>query len=247
MPNVEFTFEWSRSLLDRLRSAGYRFRSFDEHVGTGDVLLRHDVDLSPERALSMAQLEHDLGISATYFFLLGSPLYNPMSAPVRNAINGIASLGHDVGLHFSTHQYWPTTRPPEAESIEAAVDREREVLATVVPDAVPTVSFHLPPPWVLRRTFDGFPSAYEPRFFEKIDYVADSGQRWRDDGVSIPEDGRPLQVLIHPGLWGEADGMFVERIRESVGEADHRIAEYVRSRHLEPELIRQPQVEAPEA
>lgn len=211
------------------------------------MLLRHDVDLSPERALSMARIENDLGITATYFFLLGTPLYNPLSAPVRNLMNGVASLGHDVGLHFSTHQYWPTTRPPEEANIAEAVRRERDVLETVVPDVVSTVSFHVPPPWVLRRTFEGFPSTYEPRFFEEIEYLADSGQRWRDEGVALPDDDGPLQVLMHPGLWGHEDGTFVERVRESVVEADRRAAEYVRSRHLEPEQIQPRRMEPTEA
>lgn len=238
MSTVEFTFEWSRSFLDRLRSRGCRFRSYDQPIEPGDVLLRHDVDLSPKRALSLARIEHDLGIHATYFFLLGTPLYNPHQAPVRNAINGIASLGHDVGLHFSTHQYWPATRPPETESVVDAVRRERGVMEAIVPEVVPTVSFHVPPRWILRRSFEAFPSTYEPRFFEEIGYLADSGQRWREGAPSLPDDESPVQVLMHPGLWGPEDATFVERIRESVVEADRRAAEYVRSRHLEPEQIR---------
>jgi len=238
MSRVEFTFDRCRSILDRLRSAGYAFCGYDDDVGSGDVLIRHDVDLSPDRAVEVARIERELGVTATYFVLLGSPLYNPFDAPVREAIGEIAGMGHDVGLHFSTHQHWPATEPPTDRELAARIQDEQAALSTVVADPVSTVSFHVPPPWVLARSIEGVESAYEPRFFDEIDYVADSGQRWREEGVAIPDDGRPLQVLIHPGLWGEADGSFEARVQAAVDDADRRTREYARSRYLESERIR---------
>lgn len=245
MPDVEFTFDRCRSILDRLRSAGYRFRSYDHALEPGDVLLRHDVDLSPERALRMARIEREWGLSATYFFLVSAPLYNPLQRPVREVIQEIAAIGHDVGLHFSTHQYWEAGRPPGEAEVTARVRDEWRVIESVVPDPVSTVSFHVPPPWAIRRTFDGFASTYEPRFFDEITYRADSEQRWRDEGLVLPDEG-PLQVLMHPGLWGTEDATFVERVREAVIEADRRASEYVRTRHLEPETIRPRRAGPPE-
>lgn len=238
MSAVEFTFDRCRSILARLQSAGYTFRAYDDDIGPGDVLIRHDVDLSPERAVRMAELERDLGVTATYFFLLGSPLYNPFQRPVREAIAEVESMGHDVGLHFSTHQYWPARRPPEEPELTRRVREERAALEIVADDVVSTVSFHVPPEWVLARTIDGVESTYEPRYFDEIGYLADSGQRWRDEGLAIPHDGKPHQVLMHPGLWGEEDGRFAVRVRESVAEADRRAGEYVQSRYLESERIR---------
>ena len=238
MSAVEFTLDRCRSILHRLRSAGYTFRGYDDEVGAGDVLLRHDVDLSPERAVEVARIERELGVSATYFVLLGSPLYNPFDAPVGEAWESITELGHDVGLHFSSHQHWPANEPPTEAELAARIRDEQAALSAVVPEPVSTVSFHVPPPWVLARTFEGVDSTYEPRFFAEIDYLADSGQRWREEGVSIPDDGRPLQVLMHPGLWGEADGSFAERVEAAVGDADRRNRDYARSRYLESERIR---------
>lgn len=246
MSAVEFTFDRCRSILRRLRSAGYAFRAYDDEITTGDVLLRHDVDLSPERAVRMAEIERDLGISATYFFLLGTPLYNPFQRPVREAIVEIESMGHDVGLHFSTHQYWAASRPPAEPELAARVDDERAALSTVASDPVSVVSFHVPPDWVLARTFDGVESTYEPRFFDEIGYLADSGQRWREGGLSIPGDGRPLQVLMHPGLWAEEDASFARRVREAVSDADHRSREYAGSRYLDSDRVRATPTELPE-
>lgn len=251
MSAVEFTLERGRSIIDRLRSAGYAFRAYDDGIDAGDVVLRHDVDLSPERAVEMARMERDLGVSATYFFLLGTPLYNPFEWPVREGIREIARMGHDVGLHFSTHQHWPASRPPGEAELAARIEDEQAALETIVPDAVSIVSFHVPPDWVLARTFEGFESTYEPRFFDEIDYLADSGQRWREEGVTIPDDARPLQVLMHPGLWAEQDGSFAERVHAAVARTNRRTHRYAESRYVESESDPEPvgpiQTEPPEA
>lgn len=251
MSAVEFTLDRSRSILDWLRSAGYAFRAYDDVIAAGDVILRHDVDLSPERAVEMARMERELGVSATYFFLLGTPLYNPFERRVREGIREIARMGHDVGLHFSTHQHWPASRPPDEAELADRIHDEQAALETIVPDPVSIVSFHVPPDWVLARSFDGFESTYEPRFFDEIDYVADSGQRWRREGVTLPEDSRPLQVLMHPGLWAEEDGSFAERVHAAVARTNRRTHRYAESRYVESEsesgAVGPIQTEPPEA
>ena len=218
-----FTYDWYREFLERLRSAGYRFRSFDDDPDDGGVFLRHDVDLSPRRALEMARLEADAGVSATYLFLLSSPLYNPFEGEQRTNIREIASLGHDVGIHFSTHQYWAKDDPPTDAALRDRVAAERSAFDAVIDaDAAPAVSFHIPPDWVLDRRFDGFRSAYEPALFSEIGYVADSGQRWREDPPRIAELPDALQVLTHPGLWGDEDASFERRIERAAVDAGSR-------------------------
>lgn len=246
MATVEFTLDRFRSILDRIRSAGYTFRAYDDDIGVGDVILRHDVDLSLERAVEMARIERDLDISATYFFLLGTPLYNPFEGQARKRVREIARMDHDVGLHFSTHQHWPESRPSDQAELADRVNEELAAFETIVPEAVSIVSFHAPPHWTLARTFEGFDSTYEPRFFNEIDYIADSGQRWRDEGVTIPDDSRPLQVLMHPGLWTEEDGSFADRVLDAVAETNSRTRAYAETRYLDSESLRPIPSELPE-
>ena len=52
-----FTLDHYRELLQAARKGGYRFSHFDQPPRRGDLLLRHDVDLSLEAALRMAELE----------------------------------------------------------------------------------------------------------------------------------------------------------------------------------------------
>lgn len=229
LDDVEFTHEWYRGFLRHLDAEGVRFRRYAADLAPGDALVRHDVDLSPDHAVEMAHIEADLGVHATYFFLVSTPLYSVHNRRTRTAIEEIADLGHDVGLHFSTHQHWEDD--PGDEAVERAVERERTALATVA-DPIETVSFHAPPDWVLAREFDGFPSAYAPRFFHDVAYCSDSDQRWRDDPPLT--DGVPdrLQVLVHPGLWGERDRSFDACVRRATANRCEHVQGYAASCYL---------------
>ena len=58
------------------------------------MILRHDVDKLPENALTMAQLEHSLGIQRSYFFRIIPEVFQP------DIIQQIESLGQEVGSHY---------------------------------------------------------------------------------------------------------------------------------------------------
>jgi len=227
--DVTFTFDWYGQFLDALVARDRRFRGYDDTLDSGDVLLRHDVDWSPRNALETARIEAQRGVRATYFFLLSSPFYNLFHRRNRRVLAEIHSLGHDVGLHFSTHQYWE--RRPPAYRLGERVTMEREALSAVV-DPIETISFHQPPEWTLARTFDAFPSTYEPRFFEEIDYRADSRQRWRDEHPLA--DGLPdrVQVLTHPGLWGETDADFEERLAAHADDELDRVRRFIENQYV---------------
>lgn len=215
--DVAFTHRWYQQFLQRLQSAGYEFRSFSDSLGPGDVVLRHDVDLSVGAAVDMARIEADLGVQSTYCFLLTSPLYNLLEADKRAALDEIQSLGHDLALHFSTHLYWDEDESPATINVERRVGQERSVFDTIAPDSE-TVSFHRPPEWVLDREFTGFRSTYAPAYFSDIGYVADSSQRWREEPPSVESFPETVQVLTHPGLWRETDGDFDQRVKRAVAE-----------------------------
>ncbi|MFB6165582.1 MAG: hypothetical protein ABEJ31_10525 [Haloarculaceae archaeon] len=216
--DASFTFDWYGDFLDDLRGAGRSFADYDRPLADGDVILRHDVDLSPRNALRIGRMEARRDVRATYFFLVSSPLYNPLHRPVRRVIEELESLGHDVGLHFSTHQYWPD-EPPESALVDR-VESEWCVLDRVADDPTDAVSFHRPPEWVFRRAFDAFESTYAERFFTDIGYYGDSNQRWRAEGPAVETLPDRVQILTHPGLWGETDAGFVDRVRSV---ADRRL------------------------
>jgi len=242
MSDLTFTYDWYERMLDRLADSGLETRQFDDSVTGGSLLLRHDVDWSPRKAVRLARLERRAGFTATFFFMASSPFYNARDRYCREAIEQIRDLGHEIGLHFSTHQYWDE-RPP-ADALESRVAEERRALEDVASANVSVVSFHNPPDWVLRESFSEFTSTYEPRFFDRIEYRADSNQRWRDEHPF--ETGVPdlLQVLTHPVLWGDFDGSGVDRIREERDFVFERLRSFIaETYHPWPDADGVPEVE----
>lgn len=223
--SVSFTFEWYREFLQFLEDMGYHFRRFSDGAEAGGVLLRHDIDLSIQKALATARIEAERGINATYCILLTTPLYNPLEGRRVQQIRAIEALGHEVALHFSTHEYWDQDTVPDEETFVEHVAAEQAVLGTLLTSDPETVSFHMPPSWILDRSFESFRNTYEPPFFSDIQYVADSGQRWRREPPEIPEPRETVQILTHPGLWGEEDQDFRACIEESISETSSHMEE----------------------
>lgn len=228
---VAFTFDWYERFLRELRARGYTCKGYDDPLGPGDLILRHDVDLSPKKALQMAQIEADLGMHAMYFFMISSPLYNVFHDTQRAVLADLHKYGHDVGLHFSTHQYWRD--PPSTRDLVSRVQEEQDALRICLDELSDAVTFHCPPDWVLGREFEGFTSGYAERFFTDIAYRGDSQQRWRR---SHPfSDGYPetIHLLVHPGLWGERDLEYDRCVADAINHHSARTERIVREELVE--------------
>lgn len=94
---MDFTLSSYRRLVLALKQAGYEFLTMAEFVGRQDdkvVCLRHDVDLRAANSLRTAQLEHELGVRATYYFRVVPESNQP------DIIRAIAGLGHEIGYHY---------------------------------------------------------------------------------------------------------------------------------------------------
>jgi hypothetical protein len=57
------------------------------------IVLRHDVDVSPEKALRMAQIDHELNVQSTYYFRYPKT-FNP------EILKKISDMGHEIGYHY---------------------------------------------------------------------------------------------------------------------------------------------------
>ncbi len=95
----DFTHKMYQELLWNLIENGYSFFKFNDYAaGTCrnnlHVLLRHDVDRLPGRALKLAQLENKQGVVSTYFFRIKGISFN------KKIINQIKKLGHEIGYHY---------------------------------------------------------------------------------------------------------------------------------------------------
>jgi peptidoglycan/xylan/chitin deacetylase (PgdA/CDA1 family) len=226
MDEVQFTYDWYRSFLTELCDRGYRSRPYTAQPSRGDLFLRHDIDFSPRKALEIARIEADLGLQSTYLFLVTSPVYNLGFKPTREILDEIAALDHRIGLHFSTHQYWSSD--PGQRRLRERVAAEFEVLEGLVDTVERVCSFHRPPEWVFGRSYEGFASTYEPRFFSEVGYLSDSNMRWREEPpLAGPDHAEALQVLTHPGLWGRTDASFEARLRSEIDRELGRIHQFM--------------------
>ena len=70
------SLEHYRELLEAAQAGGYRFAGFDGPPQAGDLFLRHDVDLSLDAAVRMAELEAAAEAWSTWFLMTRSVFYN---------------------------------------------------------------------------------------------------------------------------------------------------------------------------
>lgn len=106
---TDFTLYQYRHLLESLLQQGYQFLTFEQYceqkssphrpiASSPDspkyILLRHDVDLKAANSLATAQIEHELGIRATYYFRVVPQSNQP------DIIRAIVALDHEIGYHY---------------------------------------------------------------------------------------------------------------------------------------------------
>ena len=180
MSACAFDLDHYRELLAAAHAGGYRFADFSLTPESGDLILRHDVDLSLEAAVELAELEGDAGVRATYFLMTESVFYNLASPAGAATIATLRSLGHGVGLHAVY---------PRVE-LDERFD--------------PVVAWHNPDPEYMSAPIPGAVNAMEPRFFSPRHYRSDSNQYWRS-GCPHEELAAGtfdwLQLLTHPEIW----------------------------------------------
>ena len=169
-----------RELLEAAQAGGYRFALFDHDPEPGDLFLRHDVDLSLEAAVELAEVEAGAGARATYFLMSRSVFYNLRSAAGDRAVERLLALGHALGHHA----VYPHIDVDE---------RFAKVLA-----------WHNPDPEFMRLAVEEFANVMSGTWFDPDRYRSDSNQHWRS---GCPHDDLRagafewLQLLTHPEIW----------------------------------------------
>jgi hypothetical protein len=169
-----------RELLDAARAGGYRWAGFDGEPEAGVVILRHDVDLSLDAAVALAELEADAGAWSTYFLMTRSVFYNLDSHEGERAVARLRELGHRV----AHHAVWPKV------DLDSRFDR--------------VVAWHNPDPEYMREPVAGAVNVMTAPWFDPEHYRSDSNQHWRS-GCPHEALGRGdfewLQLLTHPEIW----------------------------------------------
>jgi len=178
--SCRFDLSHYREILEAAQAGGYRFAAFGDSPERGDLFLRHDIDLSLDAALTMAELEAELGVRTTYLLMTESVFYNLASAEGVATIQRLRELGHRIGLH----------------AVHPRIDLDDRF--------EPVVSWHNPRPEYMSEEIPGAINVYAERYFSPQTYRSDSNQRWRSGcpHEELRVGSFPwLQVLIHPEIW----------------------------------------------
>jgi hypothetical protein len=223
-----FTLEGYRQLIEAFRARGYKTVSFDEvKPDACHLVLRHDVDMCLDRAVQLAAVEAELGVTSSYFILVRTEMYAVTSARSRRALQSLRQLGREVGLHFDAAGLGQT--PIE---LDEACAEDCRLLEALVGADVRTVSFHRP-----TTSLQGWPHriagrthAYEPRFFRDVGYCSDSEGRFRF-GHPLDHEAvvanRALQLVTHPIWWvaAAANESVLEKLERFRGDRDAVLGE----------------------
>lgn len=174
------------------------------------AILRHDVDMSPLRALELAKIESELGVRATYTVLLTGEFYSPFEQTTRQALRAISALGHDIGLHFDAAWHGIESEKQLHAAIKWEVDILNELLDLPDEHKVKMFSFHNTTPFTMAcksSHYAGLRNAYAGFLQQEVQYTSDSNGYWihRSWDQLIQESPLMIQVLTHPEWWHQRD------------------------------------------
>ena len=199
---ADFTLEIYRELLCALRQKGYQFLTFEQYcqlkasLPKKFVILRHDVDLKAMNSLRTAQVEHELGVQASYYFRVVPQSNQP------DIIRAIAALGHEIGYHYEDMSV--------AEgNVEKAIAHFKEQLAyfrqyypvrTICMHGAPTSKWDGRDLWKY-SDYRGLGIIGEPYFdvdFSQVFYLTDTGRCWDGYKVSVRD-----KIPMYQDQWTE--------------------------------------------
>ena len=203
--SCDFSLAHYRELLQAAKAGGYRFAGFDRPPEQGDLILRHDVDLSLASALVVAETEAEEGAWSTWFLMTRSVFYNLASKEGEQTIARLRELGHRVAHH----------------AVYPHVDLDERF--------DPVVAWHNPDPEFMQAEIPGAANVMSATFFDPDHYRSDSNQHWRG---GCPHEQLAagefewLQLLIHPEIWAFEGGTMRESMesfldRERAARLEH--------------------------
>lgn len=202
---MDFTLRIYRKLLCALQQKGYNFLTFEQYCmllpsqrPERFVILRHDVDLKAKNSLATAQMEHELGISASYYFRVVPQSNKP------EIIRAIAELGHEIGYHYEdmTIANGDVKNAYEHFTQQLAYFRQFYPVRTICMHGAPTSQWDGRDLWE-HYDYKQLGIVGEPYFdvdFSKVFYLTDTGRRWDGYKVSVRD-----KIPLYQDQWTEQD------------------------------------------
>jgi len=164
------------------------------------LLIRHDIDICPEKALRIGMIEKDLGIRSAYFFMTDCPVYNIFSDRVQFVIRELRECGHEIGLHYDHLSELALSSNTDIYCVKDMMQRRLDCQINLI-------SFHKPDQKIPKEKYCfGMINVFAEHFTERFKYFSDSWGRWRFGNPlesAEVQAGESLYLNLHPEWWGE--------------------------------------------
>ncbi len=199
MNNI-FSLQYYQSLLEGKET----LTIIDYVTHQKGVIVRHDIDFDLILAYEFSQFEKSLNINSTYYLLLTSPLYNPLSLNNSAMIKEMISNRFEIGLHFD-----PMVYESSSKNLDYHFQKEVEMVENFFETKIHSFSQHQPSVKNHQIKTDLI-NAYHPDIFNDDCYLSDSCFDFKSKN---PEeflqrsDKQLVQFLTHPAQWSDTGGM----------------------------------------
>jgi hypothetical protein len=216
-----FSPESYLDLISVFVNSGYTIKKFSPVLYNQDsatIIIRHDVDISPELALCLARMETINGINSSFSFMLRSPFYNVLNSESVIVLTEIYNLGHDIFLHVDPFLY---------PDFYIGLKREMKIFRKFFPFINADI-YSLHRPKSLATTEGGYNSInHIPQnvsskilFGRIIDYISDSMAEW-SNGYPIERESfkqrKSIQLVTHPFWWMQEGSTPVQKLKTYLG------------------------------
>ena len=237
----DFTLHKYRSLLESLLQQGYQFLTFEQYcvsstassasdlqaegrstasaifrpkadLPTKYILLRHDVDLKAANSLATAQIEHQLGLQASYYFRVVPQSNQP------DIIRAIAELGHEIGYHYEDMAIMQgdTTKAYAHFQQQLTYFRQFYPVRTICMHGAPTSQWDGKELWK-HYNYRDLGIIGEPYFdvdFSQMFYLTDTGRCWDGYKVSVRD-----KIPVYQDQWN-AQGLVYHTTNDIIHAAE---------------------------
>lgn len=186
---MDFTLNKYKELLSALKRSGIPFK------------LRHDVDKKPQNSLRTAQLEHEMGLTATYYFRIVPCSNEP------DIIRQICDLGHEIGYHYEDLTLTNGDIDQAYLSFKEHLDYFRQFypVTKIAMHGSPRSPFDSKDIWK-KYTYKDLGITYEPYLDENYSqtfYLTDTGRRWDGNQVSVRD-----KIPLYQDIWTNKGWIF---------------------------------------
>lgn len=198
----DFTFRKYSQILEAIVESRYPVYTIYDYVVANRhdtlheryIILRHDVDGNLSNALKMAELEHSLGIRATYYFRMKKSVFDP------DSVRKIAELDHEIGYHY---EHLPDAKG-EIDKAKKIFEKNLKTLRKIA--EVKTACMHGRPfskydsrdfwKYYKLEDFDLIAEPYLSIDYTDMFYFTDTGQAWDNQKFNIRD------VVVSKGNMG---------------------------------------------